>query len=112
MPHGSPAAEFESAIVVAATHPESHAARVEAHQRQEHYIEPASAEQRRAFGFLDPQPVAPLPACQFHEPHLPTPYVTVDTRHIDPATAAARECNERCGIQVGREGCVYGDAQA
>jgi len=72
MPCGSPATEFERAIVIATTHAEANTTRVEADEGKEHDIEPACTHHSRALGLMYPKAVASLPTCQLHEAHLAT----------------------------------------
>jgi hypothetical protein len=51
-----------------------------------------------------------LSACQFHEAHLATRGVTVDTGYINYAVATTRQVDQRGRIELGGRGGVYGDA--
>ena len=64
VPGAPPAAEREGAIVVAAARAETHAARIEAHQRQEHEIEPPGAIVRSPCGSSIPSRLVRWPSTE------------------------------------------------
>src|SRR5205814_7713686 len=93
-----PAAEGERAIVVAAAGPEAHALGVKAHQRQEHHVQPARAEGLPRLRLGDPQAIALERAAHLDELHGARGAPPVDARQVDAAAAAARQRDERRGI--------------
>ena len=102
----------ERAIVVAAAHAETHATRIEAHERQEHQIEPARAELARAARLDDAEMihVGGSRAVGFHE--MDASGAAVDARQIDSASALERELDERRGIELFGHRRVERDALA
>src|SRR5256886_3893635 len=108
----SPVAEGERAIVVAAAGPESHALGVKAHQRQEHHVQPARAEALPRLRLGDPQAIALERAAHLDELHGARGAPPVDARQVDAAAAAARQRDERRGIELFGERRIDGDAPA
>ncbi len=98
VPYPPRAAEREGAIVIAATHAEAHAPRIEAHQRQEHQVEPARADHFTPDGLGDPEAIEALPFAHRYETHAAG--AALDAREIEAAAAMACPLDQRCGIEL------------
>ena len=113
MPEAAPAPEREHAIIEAAASAEPHAAAVEAHQRQEHQIEPARSDDAGpALRLGDPQAVGPQRAVHLDEAHGARGTPPVDARQVDPATALLGQLDQRGAVELRRQGGVECNARA
>ena len=59
---------------------------------------------------MDAKTVATLAARQFHEAHLVTQRMWVDTWDVDLTTSAVRKVDQGLGVELGGQCCIYGNA--
>ena len=110
MPRGSPSAEGERTVVETAAHAEANTTGIESHQGEEHDIEPARTNYSRAFRLSDAEAVGSLAPGQFHEAHLVTQRMWVDSWDVDLTTSAVRQVDQGLGVELGGQRCIYGNA--
>lgn len=103
-------AEREGAIVIAAAHAETYAPGIEAHERQQHEIEPARADTRGALRFHDAEVIHTFAAAGQGFEKMNAPGAAIDSRQEHAAAARLGELDEGRGVQLFAHRCIDRDA--